>query len=443
VTLLGEKAAVLRREVGEGTVIDESPARFAIGGREPELVLAPATADEAARSIRAAAGVGLAIAPVGGGTALGGLVAPARPFVALTSHRVAGVVEHAADDLTITVRAGTTIAELASSLAGAGQRLPVDTPLAARATVGGVVAVAPAGPLRLGHGTLRDYLLGITVVDARGRTIRAGGRVVKNVAGYDLRKLYTGARGTLGMVVEATFRLVPEAAVFTWVAAAASPPVAEVVRRKLRVAQVPAVALELVSGGLATPEVRVDGSEPPFVLAVGIEGVAAEIAWQVERVGEVLAGCGAASPEVIDGDAARRFLGRIVDFGAAADVDDPLVIRGAVLPSCLPELVDLWCAVVPGAEIAAGSGSGTVRLVVADATAEAVAALRAGAARLGGHAVVEHMPAVLRGHADPWGLVASPLAARIKDALDPSSVFLPGSYMGLGGAPRSSATEVA
>jgi glycolate oxidase FAD binding subunit len=427
------KVAALRRELGAEMVVDEPASGFAIGGRAPELLLAPASRAEMEKAIVTAAGVGLAVAPLGGRTALGALAPPTRAFAGLLTRRLAGVVEHAAADMTVTVRAGTRVADLEQVLGSVGQRLPVDVPFPERATVGGMIAIAASGPLRLGHGTLRDYLIGITVIGADGRSIRAGGRVVKNVAGYDLMKLHAGARGTLGLVVEATFRLKPAPVHFAWVLAAGSPAIAEAVRRGLGDAQVPAVALELltvrlVTAGKATAAGR--DSLSPFVLAVGIEGVAAEMSWQEERVREVLAAAGAGRSAVIRDAPARDFLRKVVDFSSVEGAG--LMIRGAVLPSRLPDLIEAWLTVEPEAVLAAAAGSGVVRLGLPSATPEAVAALRARAVDLGGNATVESMPVSYHGTVDPRGVAAPALAGRLKAAFDPHGLFLPGSYLGLG-----------
>lgn len=433
----------LESEVGEGMVARAPAGAPAVGGRRPELLLAPQSAAEVGIAVAAAARLGLAVAPVGGGTALGALAPPVRPYVGLLTRGLTGIVEHAADDLTITARAGTTVADFRAVLAMAKQRLTVDVPLAERATLGGMIAVSPSGPLRFGHGTLRDYLLGITVVDAAGRQVRAGGRVVKNVAGYDLMKLHAGARGTLGVVVEATFKVKPIPECFEWMVVSASPSAAESVRLGLAAAQVPAAALELVSAELAgvlgarawSPGVPATG-DARFLLAVGIEGVEAEVRWQEERVREVLASAGTGEPVIVNGSEAHEFLRRIVDFGAAGG--EELLVRAAVLPSRLPELVAAWSAVLPElpeAPLAAEVGTGVVRLRVPAASPGALAALHAAARRLGGHAVIDAIPPGLRGEIDSWEAEALPLAARLKDALDPESVFLPGSYLGLGSGP--------
>ena len=133
------------------------------------------------------------------------------------------VIEHAAGDLVARVQAGTTMGQLAAVLATAGQQLALDAP--AEATVGGVIATGTAGPRRFRYGAPRDLLIGLTVVRADGVVAHSGGKVVKNVAGYDLGKLFAGSRGTLGLITEATFRLHPLPAEVAYVTADSVPPI--------------------------------------------------------------------------------------------------------------------------------------------------------------------------------------------------------------------------
>ncbi len=439
--------ATLRRELGEGVVAADWPASYAIGGRAPELLLAPASGEEAAIAIAAAVRHGFAVAPLGGGSALAGLGPPARPFVGLLTRRLCGIVAHAAADMTLTALAGTTRAEIAEAAGRARQRLPLALPAPARATVGGMIAAAASGPLRLGHGTVRDHLLGIAVADGEGRLVRSGGRVVKNVAGYDLKKLHTGARGTLGLIVEATFKLMPLPEGFAWVVAPGTAPVAEAVRRGLAAAQVPAVALELASAApLGAAAGRGSGRGPApgaqeLVIAVGLEGVAAEVEWQEARARSVLAAAGAGAATTVTGAAALELLRVLTDFGVeewAADAE-ALLVRGTVLPSRLPELVAASRARAPAATIAAHAGNGVLRVCTPGATPELALALLEAAVAAGGFAAVERAPR-------SWSAAAAarvararrpphPLAVRLKAALDPGSVFLPGSYLGLGAEP--------
>jgi glycolate oxidase FAD binding subunit len=408
-------------------VEDADPIRYAIGGCAPEWILAPRSVAEAAAVLDAARAAGMAVAPLGGGTGLGELAAPVQPFVALLTGGLAGPIAHEAPDMTVVTGAGTTLAELGRVLARGGQRLPIAFPDDERATVGGLIAGDRLGPLRLGHGTVRDYLIGITVLDARGRRVHAGGRVVKNVAGYDLMKLHTGARGTLGLILEAVFKVTPLPAGLAVALAESSPEAAALVRGGLARAQVPAVALELA----------IDAGGETGELAIGIEGVPAEVDWQLARVEEVVKNAGGGPIRILRAQAAGDFLRHLVVFGATDEGrGDPahLRVRGAVLPSRVSDLVRAWQAAAPGARLLAGMGTGIVRIAVKSEHPPAlVGALRAAAVERGGHARVEALPAGfdLR-PIDRFGVAADPLAIRLKAALDPTGLWLPGAYLGLG-----------
>ncbi|MEU9887452.1 FAD-binding oxidoreductase [Sphaerisporangium sp. NPDC051011] len=236
----------------------------AVAGVTPRWVTLPETTGEAALVMRAAAEHGLAVVPAGGGTKLSWGYAPARCDLLLDTRRLNRVLEHEAGDLVVRVQAGITISALAAALGEAGQQLALDVP-AGEATVGGVLATATAGPRRLRHGTARDLLIGITVVLADGTIARSGGKVVKNVAGYDLGKLFTGSLGTLGVITEATFRLHPLPASRAWVTAASPDP-----RVLTAVASLAGSRLEPSALELDRPVAR-----GPVTVAALFEGVAA------------------------------------------------------------------------------------------------------------------------------------------------------------------------
>jgi glycolate oxidase FAD binding subunit len=146
---------------------------------------------------------------VGGGTALSLRMPPSNQTILICTKQLNQVIDYPHDDMTVTVQAGLTIAELQSLLATKNQMLPVDFALPGTATIGGAVAVNASGSRRFGHGTLRDYLIGISFVSDSGEEVKAGGRVVKNVAGYDLMKLLLGSFGCFGIITQLTFKVKP------------------------------------------------------------------------------------------------------------------------------------------------------------------------------------------------------------------------------------------
>jgi glycolate oxidase FAD binding subunit len=190
-------------------------AADAIAGVVPSFVAFPASTEEASALLRVAAAYDLAVVPRGAGTGLDWGTPPSACDLIIDLQAMDQVLEHAAGDLVARVQAGATIGHLASVLASAGQELALDAP--SDATVGGVVATGTAGPRRFRYGSPRDLLIGITIVRADGVVAHSGGKVVKNVAGYDLGKLFCGSQGTLGLITEATFRLHPRPAAEAWV----------------------------------------------------------------------------------------------------------------------------------------------------------------------------------------------------------------------------------
>jgi FAD/FMN-containing dehydrogenase len=218
--------------------------------------------------------------------ALGKANADGARVTAVDLGRLARLREHAPEDMTCTVEAGLTLRALQAQLAGAGQWLPIDPPRPERLTIGALLDHNLSGPRRFGYGTIREHLIGIGVVLADGRFIQAGGKVVKNVAGYDLCKLFVGARGTLGVIVEATFKLRPLPAVERFVSAqcATLDELAALIGRVLDSSITPVVFdVSRVSGAAVT-------------LVLGFAGTPAEVDWQLARAAEM----GVAAPANLD-----------------------------------------------------------------------------------------------------------------------------------------------
>ena len=181
----------------------------AIAGLDPRFVMEPADEAQLAAALREAHRAGLAVIPRGGGTKLNWGNPPERADLLLSTARLNKIIEHAWADLTVSVEAGVTIRELQAALAAHNQRLAIDPLWPKSATVGGILSTNDSGTLRLRFGSLRDLIIGVTIALPDGTLASSGGKVVKNVAGYDLPKLVTGAFGTLGVITRAIFRLHP------------------------------------------------------------------------------------------------------------------------------------------------------------------------------------------------------------------------------------------
>ena len=264
-------------------VREADPSADLVAGVTPAFVASPASTEEASALLRTAAGYGLTVVPRGAGTGLGwGAPASAGDLV-VDMRRMDQVIEHAAGDLVARVQAGATMGYLASVLASAGQQLALDAP--ADATVGGVVATGTAGPRRFRYGAPRDLLIGITVVRADGVIAHSGGKVVKNVAGYDLGKLFSGSQGTLGLITEVTFRLHPRPAAEAWVTGDFAPS---------DLTGAAAAAAAAAGSALVPSAVELLWADSPDLLRVGVllEGTPSGVNARAKQMAELIAAAG-------------------------------------------------------------------------------------------------------------------------------------------------------
>ncbi len=224
-----------------------------------------------------AADEGVGLYPVGGGTMLHLGLPPIRPGYAIDMRGLNQVIDYPARDMTVTVQAGITIAKLQKLLASENQRLPIDVPNPESATLGGAIAANVSGPRRYGFGTFRDYVIGISFTDDRGHEVKAGGRVVKNVAGYDLCKLQIGALGTLGIITQATLKLKPlpedQALII-------------VPSELQRLGEL----LDVIHASQTRPVCIEVHSQPEPMIIVGYEENSDAVAWQVEQLKRRTAG---------------------------------------------------------------------------------------------------------------------------------------------------------
>jgi glycolate oxidase FAD binding subunit len=271
------------QDLERGGLVEAAEGSYPVDGVAARFVARPRSVEDAGQVLAAAAADGLAVAFAGGGSKLGLGNPPERVDLEVQTHGLNQILEHAAGDLVVRAQAGVPLADLQAALAPAGQWLALDPP-EPRATVGGVVAANASGPRRLRYGTVRDLIIGITVVLADGTVAHAGGKVVKNVAGYDLAKLFCGSLGTLGMVAEAIFRLHPlPAATAVVTVQVDSPAQAGLAVQRLRRSALEPSAAELVVSELGWPGrlmVLFEGIQP------GVEAQAGAAAELLGQVGE-------------------------------------------------------------------------------------------------------------------------------------------------------------
>jgi glycolate oxidase FAD binding subunit len=386
-------AAVLRSLSAACAAVREAdPAADAVAGVVPSFVASPASTDEASALLRAAAEHGLTVAPRGAGTGLGWGTPPSSCDLVVDMRRMDRLVEHAAGDLVARVQAGITMGSLASALASAGQQLALDVP--ADATVGGVVATGTAGPRRFRYGAPRDLLIGITVVRADGVVAHSGGKVVKNVAGYDLGKLFSGSRGTLGLITEATFRLHPLPAAEAWVTGEFGPSdhagAASAVASAAGSALVPS-AVELALTG------------PPVVLRVGVllEGTPSGVKERAKQMAGLLAAAGG-TPTVALSETPFRWWEQVPASGMPGTV-----VRVSFWVRGLADVLDALAAAGAGAgarpAVGGPAGAGVLYAVLDPDTGDDTAARFVRGLR-------DRLEGVLGGSADGSGLVRGGVA---------------------------------
>jgi glycolate oxidase FAD binding subunit len=396
---------------------------------------------DVAEIVRAAYESGEPIYPRGGGTAIDFGNVPTQAGQTLDLSGLSKVVDYTPRDMTILVEAGVRMADLEATLAAEGQCLPIDVPRMAEATIGGVVATNWNGPRRYGHGTVRDYVIGIHAVDGRGVAFKGGGRVVKNVAGYDFCKLLTGSLGTLGVITQLAFKVRPLPESAAAIAASCHDlAVAESALKSLAKLESPPVAIDLLVGG-AWGEVIEDAlGNSGIQLVVRIEGTEGEIEWLLERVRNEVIAAGGANVHRLSDAAAKSLWGRQVEFpdrGAGPNDDDsPFVIQIAVPPSAVTGIIAELSATNANCTIQCHAASGIIvarfaKFAHADLSAVLVNKLRPAAVRLGGSLVV--LKSKLEGLTPHllWGgrTDGTVLLERIKRKFDPKGILNPGRFV--------------
>jgi glycolate oxidase FAD binding subunit len=405
---------------------------FSIDGFGPLAVVRPHTVPDLCALVRRAAAAGTALYPVGGGTMLDYGLSPTKPGEAVDLRGLDRVIDYPARDMTITVQAGITMERLRDALKAEGQQLPVDVPFPERATLGGAVATNASGPRRFGHGTLRDYVIGITVVNDRGEEVKGGGRVVKNVAGYDLMKLYTGSLGTLGVITQLTLKVKPLPAAVTLVAVPCPPEMLETVLNRVLPATATRPTMVSVANG---PAAHLLGSKATgHLVVVGFEEKSVTVAWQVERLGRELPPELRTTDSEFQGDIATLFIQKWADF----PLTNPhgLTFKANVVPAATAELFRRADGLSPRPALIAHAGNGIVfGHLPTDLGPERGKAILDDLGRLAaeraGNVVVLRCPPAWKAVVPVWGRSTPDrvLMRAVKDKLDPGRVFNPGRFV--------------
>jgi glycolate oxidase FAD binding subunit len=414
----------LQRIVGAENV-REASGEDAVDGVEPSVVVEPATIEEISEVMKLASREGLAVSPRGGGTKMGLGNPPREVDLILSTARMDEVIEHVPGDQIVRVQAGVKLEDLQAMLAESDQMLGLDPPEEG-ATIGGVVAANSSGPRRLRYGTVRDLIIGIKIVLADGTVAKAGGKVVKNVAGYDLSKLFTGSLGTLGVIAEANFRLHPirETARTTFLEVDDYHEIAHVVQGLTH-----SSFSQFVLDAL---EMRWEGDRG--VIAALFEGIEPAAEVQAATAVEVLRSHGEA--RVLGEDDGDAFWEQ---FARRPWATGDVALKISAPPADLTAVIDavLGAAGRVGAEARLSGHAGTGVTFVGlsggeDALAEVVDQVREIRVRRGGSVVVQAAPLGVKEKLDVWGPAGDylGLTRRVKEKFDPGYTMNPGRFLG-------------
>ena len=425
-------------------------AEYAIDGLSPMGVVVPEDRHQVGEVLRWASENDVTVFPRGGGTKMGLGNPPDALGVVLDLSRLKNVIDYQPGDMTVTVEAGITLADLQRELGTARQFVPLESPNPERATVGGTLSTASVGAMAHAYGPPRDWVIGIGVVGADGTATKAGGRVVKNVTGYDLNKLYTGSMGTLGVIVEASFKvspLQPEECLL----AAPFPSMEDATAGGRTALGSPAgpVSYLAVTQGLAR---HLLSSQQGLSLSQDLgermgglglcffSGRAGAVARRVEETTAILMDAGAngvARTERDGAQAARRWA---TDLGWRSDFVPSLALRLSaprrLVPSLARACLRIGLLETPS-EVLADPGFGTVRVFFwgesdDEGVLEAVSETRRAAGRHGGTAVVEVCHPSIKVRLDVWGEEPGSMQImnRIKEQFDPQRLLNRGRFLG-------------
>jgi glycolate oxidase FAD binding subunit len=421
----------LREMFGEDRAQQCSGNRFRVADEAERVVALPRTAEELSEMLKLATDERWRVLPAGAGTWLSMGNPPTQYHLIVSTERLDRIVEYEPADLTATVEAGCALRRFNELAAQHRQFIPLNPFGDEAMTIGGIVATASAGTMRCGYGTPRDWLIGLTVAHADGRITKAGGKVVKNVAGYDLCKLYTGSYGTLAVITEMSFKLraLPSTEQTILFYADAAAPLCELLAR-ITDSDIAPTAMELF-----TPTEMLPVEQRPYALAVRFLYEAETAASQIDetaRMGAELA------HTILDETAARAFWGAYEASEVSPAWEFSLRMTG--LPADLQAMIADAAQILPKAFIRAHAGNGVLRIqaredwldeVKARLQPRKIAELRRMAQGRGGALVILHAPPEISRQLDAWGEAGgtADLMRALKERFDPNALLNPGRFV--------------
>lgn len=404
----------------------------------------PSSVDELAEVVKRAAASSEPMSARGGGTKLHlGNTLRSAPVMIHTGG-LSGVVEYEPDNMTVSALAGTRLDELQTVLRGRRQFLPLDPPSAEAATLGGLVACNSSGPLRFRYGTIKDMLLGVRILHADGTRTKAGGKLVKNVTGYDMCRLYTGSLGTLGIFTELTFKVHPlsESSATLLASYRSLDSLLEAKQDCLSAGLLPD-AVEGWNSSAFAP-LGPAAASTPWVLMVRFSEVRPAVAWQVARSREILARSGGEVLQLLEDDASERFWQVAASLRETAEGTETALVKCCVLHRSICEAAQRMERLAGrlGAQLSLYCHAGTCilygRLVWQGAHPQPLELrreleeLRRYCVSAGGHTVIERASPAVKDGIDVWGYDAPALEImrRIKREFDPKGLLNPGRFVG-------------
>lgn len=440
--LFGALAAVVGTDHVIRADADAGTGTVTVDGAIPRMIVSPGSVAEVQAVVRAAAGQGASVVPRGSGSKMGLGGPPTSADVLLSLVRLDAVIEYDVANLTLVCQAGVRLETLQQKLLANKQFLPLDPPYTSQATIGGVVATNSTGPRRLAYGSARDLVLGMKVVSSTGELLSAGGKTVKNVAGYDLDKLFIGSLGTLGIIVEVAFRLLPTPQSRATLLAAfpALAPALEMAGR-LRESQYLPSALEVLNPRALEACGLGQGTHG---LLIALEGVTEAVERQKAEIAALCGQHGSPAVEVLEGGVESSAWASIRDLAPtlASRSSGVVATKSSVSLAGLPGICD---AAREAAErrglplcLDVRAGSGILHAWLegqsGDETrqAQAISEMRAAAVESGGSLVIESAPRLVKAAVSVWGEPGSDFVAMkaVKAKLDPRGLLNPGRYVG-------------
>jgi glycolate oxidase FAD binding subunit len=436
--------------VGENNTLSPSlePLRYSVDGKSPDIVAFPQTIEDISEIMKVASRDSLSVVPRGGGTKIGFGREPQQVDVVICTRHLNRIIEYEPSDLVGIAECGISLRDFQKALSEKNQFLAIDPPhIESGATLGGIIATNDSGPMRLRYGTIRESLIGIKVIRADGIIIKGGAKVVKNVAGYDIPKLFIGSLGTLGIIVEGAFRLypIPEASETLLISFPNIEALHETVLIILNSPLVPS-CIEVLNPPLVNvifDRLNLNLKEE-YALAVRIESVERAVRDQISKVKDI---CGEKDGEgvLFEGKTEEILWDEIREFPWRICGENRVVCKASVLITDVPSVIQKLegLSKTSGLRIYASARAGSGILIISiDSISspqdeilpivETINSIRDFVTSLKGTLIIQEAPPSLKSQIDVWGEVGTSINVmkRIKSLLDPNSILNPGRFAG-------------